>query len=162
MFASGNMRPQSMSTTVRSGSSAAPCSIAMQLRPISPRPPRKMMRTGTDESVEPGFRRSATGIDQTVVDAAGVVFESVWGRTHRRPALSDGMTERSQHGFRRYRVRGVVTGLEFVALELTGVDAAGGGDVVAFPGVEHLDVIGSAPVGGNPDRPDGTDRQQRQ
>ena len=46
MLASGNISPQSMSIIVRSGSSVAPCSMTMQLRPISPSPPRNTMRTG--------------------------------------------------------------------------------------------------------------------
>ncbi len=124
MFASGNISPQSMRMIVRSGSSAAPCSIAMQLRPISPSPPRKTMRTGTDGSVAPGARRSATGGDQAFVDAASGVFESMGRRPHRGPAFPDVMTERSQHRLRRYRVRGVVAGLELVALQLAGVDPA--------------------------------------
>ncbi len=72
------------------------------------------------------------------------------------------MTERSQHGLRRYRVRGGVAGLELVALQLAGVDVTDEVDVAAVPGVEHRHVIRRAPVRRHPDCADGTDREQRQ
>ena len=125
MFASGNIRPQSIRMIVRSGSSAAPCSIAMQFRPISPRPPRKTTRTGTDGIRRRPGKASATGGDQAFAAHLGRRVRvhgasAPWG-----PALPDVMTERSQHGLRRYRVRCVVAGLELEALELAGVDPAG-------------------------------------
>ena len=78
---------------VRSGSSAAPCSIAMQLRPICAEPTEEDDAVGDQSGSVKGW--SATGCNQTGVDVSCFVFEAVGLGPHRESALPDGMTERS-------------------------------------------------------------------
>ena len=140
MSASGNISPQSMSRMLRAP--PPPCSMAMQLRPISPSPPRKMMRTGSAISAP---SRSDVGSDADVLrpTCSGRsgnasrqrcrLASTLWRhlvdegrrRTHRQPRLADGEPEMAHHRLGRDRVGRVVAGLEREALEHPAVDESG-------------------------------------
>ena len=106
------MIPQSMTLDERAD--PLPCSMTMQFRPISPRPPSRTTLTG-----------SATSRHQARVDRSRLVLEPGRALAEREAALPDGNAECSQHGLRRDRVRRVVAGLECEALEHPAVDPAG-------------------------------------
>ena len=131
----------------------------MQLRPISPRPPRKTMRTGS-------LRRSATWQSHQVGPSTSrrSRFDPV-GRRRRSAAGIDRPPSRvcaaspwSGIGFGR-----VVAGLEREALEHALVDDRGRRRRRPSPtGRTSRRWSGAGPVRGDADHADGADRQQRQ
>src|SRR3954452_12518545 len=102
MSMSGNMSPQSRSMMRPSTSMHA------QLRPISPRPPRKVTLTGLAM--------------ETCVHLARSILGAVGGRAQRKPALADPQAERSHHRLDRLREDAVVAVLEQVRLDQARVD----------------------------------------
>src|SRR4051812_40723369 len=94
---SGNMSPQSRSMILPSTSMHA------QFRPISPRPPRKTILTGSSPS-----GKLDTEVSQ---DLAGLVFQPVGSGAERQAALSAGEPEDAEHGLGRDGVRREVAGL---------------------------------------------------
>src|SRR5215204_648369 len=149
MSGSGNMSPQSRRTMRPSSSRHA------QLRPISPKPPRKVMRTG---SVLAFATRSAT--DQPGVDLAGTVFELSRTRTDREPGLADRQAEGPHHRLGGDRTRPVGPAEEGKGLQQRGVDLAGTDDVALLEGGEHLLVLGPGPMRDDADGAHGADGEQ--
>src|SRR5688500_5141705 len=115
---SGNISPQSSSRIWLSSSNAA------QLRPISPSPPRKVMRTC-----------SAT---QVLQDLAGAILEAVRARSDGRASRTGRKVERAQHRLRRDGVGVEVAALEHPTLEQASVELAGGVDVALLERGDHL------------------------
>src|SRR4051812_43541289 len=102
---SGNISPQS-SIMMRPSTS-----MQAQLRPISPRPPRKTIRTGSGNGVD-------TEVSQ---DLASAVLETVRGRSERQAALPAREPEHPQDGLGRDGVGRKVAGLEGPRLGEAGV-----------------------------------------
>src|SRR6516225_4108649 len=124
---SGNINPQSRIMIRPATSTHA------QLRPISPRPPRKTMRTGS----------SAPEMGK---DLPGCVLEPSWSRAERQPALAGGEAQGPQHGFRRDRVGSLVARLEAMRRHQPGVDLAGVFEVALGEGGEHFGHLLAGPV----------------
>src|SRR3954452_22676470 len=142
MSMSGNMSPQSRSMMRPSTSMHA------QLRPISPRPPRKVTLTGS--AMEPCVHLARPGLG------------AVGSRTEWEPALADPQAERSHHRLDRLREDALVAVLEEVRLDEARVDLARPLVVALLERSDHLARLRPGPVRRRADDPDGADREQRQ
>ena len=165
MSASGNISPQSMSRQP-----CRPARSTMQLRPISPRPPRKTMRdrcqpsAGQLERLDGRSRNAAAPPRRGRRGPRGPGPRPGGRGTHRQAALARpaGRGARSI-ALVGQRVRGVVAGLEGEALEQAGVDRAGAVDVALRPSRSNISwCVRRRPVGGHADHADRADGQQRQ
>src|SRR3984957_4055701 len=100
MSGSGNMIPMA-STTMRPLSSKH-----AQLRPISPRPPRKMMRTESGKRPARACTDNGVHVAPEVCDCGtGLPDELDRSRPNGEPALPDGETEDPARCFCRHGVR---------------------------------------------------------
>src|SRR5215210_6633901 len=97
------------------------CSMQAQLRPISPRPPRKVILT---RPLEPAVSTMKCG-----VDLSGSILEACRCRTHGKSAFADRDSEGAHHGLGREGVGGGGAGLEQEGLEQAAVDLSGVGRV---------------------------------
>src|SRR4051812_15745148 len=130
---SGNMSPQS-SSMIRPSTS-----MQAQLRPISPSPPRKTIRTGL-----------GNGVDAEVAQQPlGLVLEPVGRRSQRQAALPGREAQHPEDGFGGNGVGRGVTGLEGPRRYEPGVDGPGAGHVALGERGHHLGGQLAAPVGGD-------------
>src|ERR1700681_3486943 len=119
MSGSGNMMPMSR-TTIRPSSSRH-----AQFRPISPRPPRKMIRTGSGK--RPAYPCTGHGghvAPEIGEHGTGPVLELGGGRAEGEPALAGGEAEDATGRLGRERIREELARLEVVGLEELGVGQA--------------------------------------
>src|SRR5438552_14291697 len=135
MSTSGNMSPQS------SSSSRPSCSKHAQLRPISPSPPRNVIRIW-----------SAT--PKVGEDLAGPVLEALGGGPEGQPALAHRQPQHPHHGLGRDGIRGDVAALVLPRLEQQSVDRAGPSRVTLLEGGDHLAYLEPSPVAGDADDSD--------
>src|SRR4051794_4405209 len=114
---SGNISPQSRMMILPSTSMHA------QLRPISPSPPRKTIRTG-----------SAKMHSQIRQKLLRLVFQPGRRRPHRQPAVTARQAQRAEHHLGGNGVRRLVAGLVVEGAEHAGIDLAGALDVALAKG----------------------------
>ena len=162
MSASGNISPTSISRTLPS------CSIAMQLRPISPRPPRKTMRTG---SAIPDSQADQAGPIGERARATAAGWPGPRGRVRRpRRALVPSAGGPGRPGRPRWRSTALV-GSGFGAsspvskAKLSSIRSLTSRAPATSPFSHRSNRSwwsGAGPVRGHPDRADGADGQQRQ
>src|ERR1700722_7757257 len=119
MSGSGNMIPMSRTTMRPSSSKHA------QFRPISPRPPRKMMRTGSGKRSARACSGNGVHVAPEVGDdLAGPVVELARRGTEWQPALAGREPEGPARRLGGQRVRERLARLEVVGLEQRGVRLA--------------------------------------
>src|SRR5580700_396650 len=133
MSASGNMIPQSR-TTMRLSTS-----MTAQLRPISPRPPRKLTRTCSGKrSAWCPMGGTAGGSTEAGHHQTGLAVELGGGGAEGGPALSGREAEGPAGGLGRDRVRMGVGGFEVVGLDEAGVHGTGAVEVALGHRAHHL------------------------
>src|SRR5581483_11897071 len=142
MSMSGNINPQSRSMMRPSTSMHA------QFRPISPRPPRNVIETGSGMEVG--------------VHLSGAVLGAGGRRAEWQPAVAHRHAERAHHRLRRLREDARVAVLELVRLDQAGVDLAGTRDVALLECGDHLPELRRRPVRGDTDDTNGADGEQRE
>src|SRR5271165_2552580 len=156
MSGSGNMMPTSRTMIRPSTSTQA------QLRPISPRPPRKTIRTGAARGGLANGAAGPHGQAEVREHHAGHPLELGRRAAERQPALPDGQAERPAGGLGRHRVGEGLRRFEVVGLDEHGVQAPGPLDVARQVGGDHVAHLAAHPVGGHADHPDRPHGQQRQ
>src|SRR5919108_5627728 len=158
--ASGKARPQSISSRAPSSSTTA------QLRPISPRPPRKAIRTapgGAGGGAAASGARSATRAPAEVdagQQAAGEVDLLGGGVRQRQAQRAGRQAEQVEAGLEQDRAAGGEQSLE--QGQVPGVEVQRGAGVAALERGDQLLDGGADQVGGDADHADAADRQQRQ
>ena len=156
MSGSGNMIPQSR-TTIRPSTS-----MQAQLRPISPRPPRKTTRTGF------GLQAIRQRRHRDHRRAARPPGSWPPGRRARarprrgKPALAGGQAEGPAGGLGRQRVGVLRARLEVVGLDQPALPATAASRSPGEEGVDHRPISGPAQWTATLTDPDGADRQEGQ